>query len=334
MIEKIKQSRLMWPVKKVYKYLRFSRFAKPKFFLNNSKGADKVCIILAGYKSFTWEIVFKRIKTFCPEGIDVCIASSGVFSGELKNIAEKNGWSYAAFKRNCVTQVLNSAIKLFPDAKGIFKIDEDIFITEGFFDEIPACLEKAKKDCFPGFCAPLIPVNGYGYTRILQKLNLQKEYENRFEFPKISAGPHMQIESNPDAAKFFWGEGDFVPQIDALNRMLKSDAIRKNKTENTVCGDVCVGEEGGGGYRLCPIRLSIGAIYFERKTLEEAGWFPVWNGRCMGLDETFLCNRATSNSKAIVVSERQLVGHLSFGQQNETMREYFLSHKEIFDLKF
>ena len=71
-----------------------------------------------------------------------------------------------------------------------------------------------------------------------------------------------------------------------------------------------------------------------RKTLEEAGWFPVWNGRCMGLDETFLCNRATSNSKAIVVSERQLVGHLSFGQQNETMREYFLSHKEIFDLKF
>lgn len=246
MIEKIKQSRLMWPVKKVYKYLRFSRFAKPKFFLNNSKGADKVCIILAGYKSFTWEIVFKRIKTFCPEGIDVCIASSGVFSGELKNIAEKNGWSYAAFKRNCVTQVLNSAIKLFPDAKGIFKIDEDIFITEGFFDEIPACLEKAKKDCFPGFCAPLIPVNGYGYTRILQKLNLQKEYENRFEFPKISAGPHMQIESNPDAAKFFWGEGDFVPQIDALNRMLKSDAIRKNKTENTVCGDVCVGEEGGG----------------------------------------------------------------------------------------
>ena len=80
------------------------------------------------------------------------------------------------------------------------------------------------------------------------------------------------------------------------------------------------------------IPMSTAALHV--KTLEEAGWFPVWNGRCMGLDETFLCNRATSNSKAIVVSERQLVGHLSFGQQNETMREYFLSHKEIFDLKF
>lgn len=89
----------------------------------------------------------------------------------------------------------------------------------------------------------------------------------------------------------------------------------------------------GGGYRLCPIRFSIGAIYFERKTLEEAGWFPVRNGSCMGLDESFLCNRAMIDSKVIVVSQRQAVGHLSFGKQNDAMREYFFAHKERFDLQ-
>ena len=52
----------------------------------------------------------------------------------------------------------------------------------------------------------------------------------------------------------------------------------------------------------------------------------------MGLDEVFLCNLATSNSLAIVVSENQVAGHLSFGTQNESMKEYFLKNKENFEI--
>lgn len=312
-IRKIKSLKMVKPLKTFYRRFRYGTlpsFAKPAFFLNNSKGFESACFILAGYKSFTWETVFKRIKEFCPENIDVCIVSSGVYSEELKNISQINGWSYISMKRNCVTQALNSAVKSFPMAEKIFKIDEDIFITEGFFERVPAVLENSKMEYFPCFSAPLIPINGYGYRRILERLNLREKYAELFEYPKISAGVHMQVESNPDVAKFFWGEGGFVPQIDELNKIA-------GKTS----------EE----YSVCPIRFSIGAIFFERSLLEECGYFPVKKGSCMGLDEEFLCNLATSRSKAILVSEKQVCGHLSFGSQNKAMKEYFLKNKPRFE---
>lgn len=318
-VSKIKKSNLMKPVKFVYKYLRYGempKFSKPAYFLNNSKGFETACFILAGYKKFTWEIIFKRIKTFCPENIDICIVSSGMYSEELKNFAEQNGWSYIAMKRNCVTLALNSAIQEFKNAKNIFKLDEDIFVTEGFFESLPCALNEAKKDYFPMFSAPLIPINGYGYRRILEKLNLAKDYEEKFEYPKVSAGIRMKVENDIDVAKFFWGKDGYVPQIDVLNRKIKEKSI----------------QNVGGGYSVCPIRFSIGAIYFERKSLENVEYFPVKKGSCMGLDEVFLCNFATSESNVIVVSEQQVVGHLSFGKQNKEMEEYFKNHKELFEI--
>ena len=235
MIQKLKQVKIMKPIKAVYKRIRYgelTRFAKPKYFLNNSKFSSTLCIVLAGYKEFTWEIVFKRIKKFCPDGIDVCIVSSGLYSEKLNEIAKKNKWSYISMKRNCVTLALNSSVQSFPNAQKIFKIDEDIFITEGFFESLPLTLEKSKKNYFPCFSAPLIPVNGYGYRRILENLNLSEKYAELFEFPKISAGPFMQIESNPEVAKFFWNKGNFVPQIDNLNRKIK---LKKNDGGGVLC---------------------------------------------------------------------------------------------------
>lgn len=289
-------------------------FEKPRYFLNNAKGCSSACFILAGYKQFTWEMVFKRLKKFCPENIDVCIVSSGLFSQELDAYARKNNWSYFATKRNSVTLALNSAIKSFPNAENIFKLDEDIFLTEGFFEELPRIYQVASRDYFPAFSAPLIPINGFGYRVILEKLNLVDLYAKKFEHPIVSAGPFMQIESNPEVAKFMWGATGDVPQIDSLNAMFKASCGEKDE------------------YRVCPIRFSIGAIYFKRKTLEESGWLPVNKGNGMGVDEVFLCNLATSKSKAIVVSEKQVVGHLSFGKQNKPMEEYCISHKEVFDI--
>lgn len=53
----------------------------------------------------------------------------------------------------------------------------------------------------------------------------------------------------------------------------------------------------------------------------------------MGLDEVFLCNLATTESKVMIISESQVVGHLSFGKQNTYMKEYFLNNKDFFDIK-
>ncbi|WP_156786583.1 hypothetical protein [Treponema brennaborense] len=52
----------------------------------------------------------------------------------------------------------------------------------------------------------------------------------------------------------------------------------------------------------------------------------------MGLGEIFLCNLATSKSKAIIVADNVVVGHLSFGIQNDSMKEFFLSHIDDFDV--
>ena len=304
-------------IRALYKQVRYGimpSFESPRYFLNNSRNSSSACFILAGYKQFTWKIVFKRIKKFCPESIDVCIVSSGLYSQELDDYAKKYNWSYFATKRNCVGLALNSAIKAFPSAENIFKLDEDIFLTEGFFEELPKAYQKASKDYYPAFSAPLIPINGFGYRRILEKLGLVELYTQKFEYPIVSAGPFMQIELSPDAAKFMWGESGDVPQIDALNKRIKDSS-----SEN-------------GDYSVCPIRFSIGAIYFKRDLLEKEGWIPVYKGNGMGLDEVFLCNLATSKSKAIVVSERQVVGHLSFGKQNKPMEEYFKTHKDIFDI--
>lgn len=316
-IYRVYNSKIMTPFRIMVQKIRGTQpFSKPLFFLNNQKGVETACFILAGYKNYTWEIVFNRIKKFCPDNIDICIVSSGVYSEKLKNIATSNNWSYISMKRNCVTHALNSAIILFPFAKKIFKIDEDIFITDGFFENLPHIYEKSKNDYFPAFSAPLIPINGYGYRKILEKLNLVSLYSKKFEYPRISAGGHMQIENNPDVAKFFWGgdEEKTISQLDVLNNRLKTCGAEKE-------------------YSICPIRFSIGAIYFERQLLENFGFFPVRKGTCMGLDEEFLCNLATTYSKVIVVSERQVVGHLSFGSQNFDMKKYFFENNDLFVFK-
>lgn len=310
---KIKKIKFVMNLYRFIKEGKLPPFTKPSFFLNNSNNAETACFILAGYKEFTWEIVFKRIKLFCPKNIDVCIVSSGVYSNVLKKYAEANNWSYVSIKRNCVTLALNSAINLFKNAKKIFKLDEDIFITEGFFEELPIALEEAKKDYNPAFAAPLIPINGYGYRKILEILNLQDYYFHRYEYPKISAGTFMEIEKNPEVAKFFWGKTNEVPKIDELNKIVKS---RDSQIK----------------YSICPIRFSIGAIFLERELLEKYNYLPVKRGNCMGLDEEFLCNLSTTDSKVIVVSERQVIGHLSFGNQNSYMKDYYICNKDKFDI--
>lgn len=304
-------------LKKIYRKYFFKEYLPidtPKYFLNNSQNRKIVCFILAGYKEFTWDIVFKRIQHFCPDNIDICILSSGKFDSTLNNIATKNNWSYIATKINNVCQTLNIGITCFDKAQYIFKIDEDIFITQDFFNNLINTYKIAEKDYKIGFVAPLIPINGYGYRRILENINLVDFYSKKFEYPKISAGPDMKIESDLDVAKFMWSYDNIIPQIDDLNKLIK------NTYSNTK-------------YSTCPIRFSIGAILFSKDLIKNFGLFPTRLGNGMGQDEVHICNLATKSSMAIIISETQVVGHLSFGKQNQGMKEYFISHKNIFDIK-
>lgn len=289
-------------------------FTRRYKFENRSKNKDTVCMILAGYKEFTWDIVFERIKEFSDDSMDICIVSSGLYSERLSEIAKNNGWSYLSTKRNCVTLAQNTTVKLFPNAEYIFKLDEDIFITKNFFKTLRDTYSEVQNngDFHVGFVAPILPINGNSHIVLLKKLDLLDYYEQNFEKVKYSAESDMMIVSNVDAAKFMWGEGGKIPHIDDLDRFL-------NESEFS--------------YSAAPVRFSIGAILYSRQLWEDMHYFKVGVTKGMGVDEVQICEFCVTTSRGMVIAENTCAGHLSFGPQNLEMEKYFKSNLNKFSIK-
>lgn len=302
-------------LRKVYRGMKRKRNLGGKYkFEDRKKDYSKLCIIIAGYKSFLYDTIFERITKYIPKDIDVCIVSSGKYDEKLSEIAKNNDWSYLSTKRNCVSLVQNIAIDLFKKAEFIYKLDEDIFITENYFEKLMKTYNACEKDgeYKVGFVAPTIPINGYGNLNILKRFDKVDYYTKNFEKPLYAAGRDRKIESDPNVAKFMWGKDNLLPTIDEMNKTVEGDEF---------------------SYNACPIRFSIGAILFSRQLWEDMRLFKVKNGPCMGLDEEQICCFCMSNSRAIIVSNNSVVGHLSFGTQNEEMKKYFLENQDKFKCK-
>lgn len=287
-------------------------------FINRSEGHEKLCLVLAGYKNYLIPAVMGRLKMFAPEDMDICIITSGKWSEEINKLCEENNWSYLSTKRNNVALAQNMGIELHKKAKYIFKLDEDIFLTEKYFERMYETYKECKKssDYNIGVLAPLLPINGYGHFKLINKFGLTDMYRKKFGDLKIAAGIDRAIENSPELAKFMWGEAIMVdgkeyrlPTIDEMNRKLSEEEAE---------------------VEACPIRFSIGAILFERKLWKAMGYFKVDNGAGMGRDEAQLCSYCLLESRPVMVSSNILVGHLAFGSQNESMREYLEKHPEIF----
>ena len=262
-----------------------------------------------------WEDVFGRIEKYTPKDIDVCIVSSGLYSEKLANIAEKNDWSYLSVKQNKVTLVQNIAINIHPKAKKIYKLDEDIFITENFFTQLEKTYGKMEKEgrYNIGFVAPLLPINGYANVNVLEKTGLIEKFDKRFGKAYHDGDGQAPIIKNPDIAKFMWGETE--------EKLRDIDKLSKEFSEQEF------------SYSICSIRFSIGAILFSREIWENMGRFKVGLGTNMGQDEVQLCKYCMIESKAIIISENTVAGHFSYGPQTNAMKEYYNSHREIFKVK-
>lgn len=289
-------------------YRKFSCHYK---FIDRSKKSENLCIVLAGYKPHLFETVFARLHRYQLSDMDVCIITSGLFSDEIESICKRYDWSYLSTKENNVSLVQNVAIRLFANAQYIFKLDEDIFITKDYFKKMYLALEDAKKGLYnPGVIAPILPINGYGYSRVLSKLGLEQEYIKRFGKIKCSTTTKDAIQSDPSVAKFFWGEDHIIPSIDYMNEKFSHEPIKEY---------------------ACPIRFSIGAILFERSLWEDMNGFRVVKGtNSLGVDEADMCNFCCFSSRPLMVSENIVVGHLSFGPQNSEMKKYFQNNKKMF----
>lgn len=289
-------------------------FTRRYKFENRSKDSKTLCIILSGYKEFLWDKVFERIEKFSNDEMDICIVSSGLYSNRLSEIAEKNNWSYLSTKKNSVCLAQNMALKLFPNADYIYKLDEDIFITKNYFKTLKETYDEVKenREHDVGFVAPIIPINGCGHVILLDKLGLTNYYEENFEKVKFKAGNDRMIENNLDVAEFMWGKKDMVPHIDELDAAFNNSSF---------------------SYSIAPVKFSIGAILFHRELWEEMPYFRVDITKGMGVDERQICSHCVLASKSMIISENTCVGHLSFGIQNEGMKKYFKENPERFEIK-
>lgn len=276
-------------------------------FQNRQKGQKKLCMILAGYKPDLWDSVFQRISRFLPEDIDVCVMTSGVERPKLMRLCEERGWSYLATRRNKLTRIQNLAIYLHPEAEYIYKLDEDMFITAGFFEGLYETYQRARRELSYeiAFAAPLIPVNGYGYVRILERCGLGEDWAQQFGSAVYTDGihHHRAILEQAGAARYMWGETQpLLRDIDRLAQSLSQAAVP---------------------YTICPIRFSIGAILFSRAAWLDWGLFPVDWTVGMGLDEACIAHYCMFHGKAAIVSEITLAGHLAFGPQKDEMLKEF-----------
>lgn len=303
MIDKIKKGLLKNNfVYNLYKKNKFKKRTKGKYkFLDNKKDSSDLCIILAGYKKFLWSEVFYRIKKFAYKKLDICVISSGLFSQELYDMCKKNNWSYLSTKDNKVTLAQNIAIKLFPKAENIFKLDEDILVCENFFSGLKNAYEKIEKDerIKPGMILPILPINGYGHIRFLEKLGLLRDFEKKFGKTYYSSAVDNKIMLDTEMANYIWNKSY---ELDKLAKEFYNDKF---------------------SYSTCPIRISIGAIYFKRDFFEEMGMFAVDSTTGLGLDEVQICTYCLEVSRPIVVSENILAGHFCFGPQNEAMKKLY-----------
>lgn len=284
----------------------------PFTFENKQKNHTKTLLVLAGYKEKLWDIVFKRIKRFVPEDMDVCIMSSGKYVPELSEICEKNNWSYLSTKTNNLSLIQNIAIKLHPNADYIYKLDEDMFICEGFFEGLLNTHIDAEHNSRyrVGLVAPLIPVNVHGHIRFMEKMGCLNEYEERFGRAYYDFNTHFG--GKVEETVFLW------------EQTLPLDKTAKKFRDMPY------------SYSVCPHRFSIGAILFKRKIWEEMGGFRVMDGTGLGSDEFDLAVffLSLTHFYSFVIAENVLAGHYSYGKLNNPalMDQFYDEHKQQFDI--
>ena len=278
---------------------RWNRFGRASF-TDRRSGADRLLYVLAGYKPHLWEITLARLERHVPAEIDVCLVTPGKPTPpELSALAERQGWSTLTTAANHVALAQNRAIAAHPDARWIYKLDEDIVVGEGFCEDLQAAYRHVVADgrYRPGFVAPLVNVNGFSYVDFLEFLGLRDAYAARFGAP-VRSSSDVPVVSDGAAARWLWERS--VP-FDALAARFRARPP---------------------GYSTVPHRYSIGAILLERPFWEEIGGFLVRPPQgTLGVDEGHLCKQCVDRSRVMCVADGVLAGHVAYGPQDAAMRE-------------
>jgi len=272
-------------------------FSGAHVFTDRSKGADQLLMVVAGHKPHLWPHTLPRLERFAGPGLDVCIVTPGVRVPELEALAERAGWSVLSTEENLLALAQNLAILRHPAARWLHKVDEDIVIGEGHFERLLEGYLRVQADgrFLPGFCAPVLNVNGFSYRLFLEALGLEEAYAARFgELRQAAAG--VRAHHDGQAARWLW------------ERSLPFDEVAAEFASRPF------------GYSAVPHRFSIGAILLERDLWEQIGGFLVAPRGGLGHEEEHLCKECLEASRPAVVVHDLFAGHFSFGPQDPVMR--------------
>lgn len=275
-----------------------------KFELIGSPRDSKfLIVILAGYKPNLWPLTLARIKRLAPANADICIATAGKHSPDVAEWCRNHDCSYLWTRKNKTGLALNKAIDAHPKARWIFKIDEDIFVPENFFEDMLSGYQSVISEGVhtPGFCAPTLNINGVSYLNFLRVTQKTEAYLQAFgELRSACDGVHIHFD--PNAATWIW------------RNTLPFDEVAA-KFAATHAADSPVPVE------IIGTRFSIGAILLERNFLDEIGGFRCsWRQGMLGVDEQALCIACVDKSRVMLYFTHILAGHFSFYPQEKAMR--------------
>jgi hypothetical protein len=240
--------------------------------------------------------------------IDVCLCVPSGVNEEWKNVrncAQSYGFSFLYIYEDILAQVQNTAIKLHPNAKWIYKIDEDILIPDNYLDDLKKSYEKAENYFVynTGFLAPLINLNGACTHHFLQALSINNEYEQKFGKYYVGSLYEAPVHINEEVAEFIWE--NTIPFYQVAKHIKNSE-----------------GEE----FFLSPIRFSIGAILCTREFWNKIGYFKLSPVGCGAEEEIQMNNYCQTNMLGIVIAKKILVGHLGFYSQKSKCKCFYETH--------
>lgn len=277
-------------------------------FQDRSRGMETLCYVMAGYEPLLYDNVLGRIrKHSCPD-MDYCLISSGIYSQELDGIAARYGWSYLSTAQNQVCFIQNKVIELHPKARYIFKLDEDIFIGAGYFENMLKAYRRLEEEgeYRIGFLVPVIPVNCFGYRSFLNAVGKTKAYEQKFG--RAYRSRFSAVFSLSQVAEYLWKE------TGSFDQRAKWFAEERD------------------GFTVCDCYFNIGAMLYDRQRWSMMGRWPEKPGTGMGMDESFILRDNAEKDFAVYEIGNVLAGHFAFGHQKERMREFYREHPEIFQM--
>lgn len=288
--------------KKAFPQKKYVEFIQRK----QSFSSSKILMILAGFQPYYWDVLFERTHLVTKKNNDlsICVCIPGVSASaksKLYELCDKYGWSSCYSKEDRLAPLQNYVIRKFEKAEYIYKIDEDIVISDGFINGLIKGLSYVDNETRykSGISVPLINVNVFSFIPFLETVGKIEEYDQKFGKAKYWDN---NIVNNPDVAKYLWGLiGDKSISEFAL------EINKKNKNK----------------FIQCSSRYSIGAFCLTREVWEKMGYFrPACIG-ILGAEELELCRYLLDNAYMICCCMDVFVGHLGYGKQKQSCKDFF-----------